>query len=1138
MPTNLLQPPPRRARRGQTLAEFALTLPVLLVLMFGIIEFGRIFQAWVTIQNAARTAARFAVTGDYDRTVFSNPDTKSWAPWTTSAYNTGMPPGAPTQADGVISPDGVPCSPSGTTVSFKSPPDIQPAAGGDAFWFTGSAADVSGRPGLDGRAFASHWNGINCNPAKDEDKWLQSDMLRLVSVVRAGRNGAGGLAVAPWMRIPGTGINTEPGGDASTRPGWFHVYVCSSRPAITDTSTNPLRYKSDVSYVNGTGGAYGFQANNIRLCTINEVVKPDNTHDMNAVADYTSLSDRRGVDQYDPGGPGDFVEIVVYFNHPLITPLGLGRDDGTGAYIQLQARRVMINEAFRTARVLELPGQGYATWTPSPVLPTSSPTSTFTRTPIPDTATFTSTPTSTGTLTPTNTPVCASLSLVGNPILTGPNLQVKIQNNNPGPVFITSVSIGWTVLPSYPNIYPSSMQIVGQGTPHWVYDGFSARPNQNTVFDASYSGWINGSAPSYTNRAIPGTNGGTGPGPQTTWQATFVNGPPNLSTIYSMYDFSRIQITVNWPNGGPCVLQTGLSTPTTTATQPPETCPTQAGDPAGTSSYYSLSFLTFQTFGVVQLQLQNNDPRGGSARPVSINGFKLVWRQYFTGMTLDRLGAGGATANSINTVNVWQESPGDSGVSNQVAPPPPDRRFTARSTADASWKTSPSFAPGSATSLWYDFGGTNGNLQSDYAGIVFLSDFNGSYVTLNNGCKVYLPNATPPPDTATPTLTVTSTFTPTQPPSGSLLREYYGAIGSGTSVSNLTSSTKYVNDTPDSCTFPTSFEAPTDIADNYGTRMRGYLLVPTTATYYFWIASDDSSQLYLSTDNTAANKQAIANVNGYTSSRQWNKYSSQQSVGITLQGGGTYYIEALQKEGSGGDNLAVAWWASAGPVNFGVGSVSVSYTYAQVIAGTYLAPINRTGCNLPTNTPSQTLSPTPSNTLSPTNTYTPSNTRTPTNTYTPSRTYTPSNTFTPSNTPTRTNTPTNTFTPSNTFTPTRTFTPSTTYTPSNTPTRTNTPTNTPTVPTNTPTNTPTRTPTVPTNTPTFTKTNTPTVPTSTPTNTSSPTKTFTPSNTPTNTSSPTKTNTPSPTNSPSPTPTNTPTKTFTPTYTFTPKTGE
>ena len=50
-------------RRGQTLAEFAISLPILLLLLFGILEFGRLFQSWVTIQNAARTAARYAITG-------------------------------------------------------------------------------------------------------------------------------------------------------------------------------------------------------------------------------------------------------------------------------------------------------------------------------------------------------------------------------------------------------------------------------------------------------------------------------------------------------------------------------------------------------------------------------------------------------------------------------------------------------------------------------------------------------------------------------------------------------------------------------------------------------------------------------------------------------------------------------------------------------------------------------------------------------------------------------------------------------------------------------------------------------------------------------------------------------------------
>jgi hypothetical protein len=51
---------------GQALVEFALVLPFLVALLFVIIEFGRLLQAWLTVQNAARWGLRFAVTGSYD----------------------------------------------------------------------------------------------------------------------------------------------------------------------------------------------------------------------------------------------------------------------------------------------------------------------------------------------------------------------------------------------------------------------------------------------------------------------------------------------------------------------------------------------------------------------------------------------------------------------------------------------------------------------------------------------------------------------------------------------------------------------------------------------------------------------------------------------------------------------------------------------------------------------------------------------------------------------------------------------------------------------------------------------------------------------------------------------------------------
>jgi Flp pilus assembly protein TadG len=53
----------RRSRRsrGQALAEFALALPILLLLFFAILDLGRAVYAVHTISNAARTGARVAI---------------------------------------------------------------------------------------------------------------------------------------------------------------------------------------------------------------------------------------------------------------------------------------------------------------------------------------------------------------------------------------------------------------------------------------------------------------------------------------------------------------------------------------------------------------------------------------------------------------------------------------------------------------------------------------------------------------------------------------------------------------------------------------------------------------------------------------------------------------------------------------------------------------------------------------------------------------------------------------------------------------------------------------------------------------------------------------------------------------------
>lgn len=52
----------RRPRsRGQALAEFALTLPIFLILVFGMLDVGRAVYTYNTLTNAAREGARFAI---------------------------------------------------------------------------------------------------------------------------------------------------------------------------------------------------------------------------------------------------------------------------------------------------------------------------------------------------------------------------------------------------------------------------------------------------------------------------------------------------------------------------------------------------------------------------------------------------------------------------------------------------------------------------------------------------------------------------------------------------------------------------------------------------------------------------------------------------------------------------------------------------------------------------------------------------------------------------------------------------------------------------------------------------------------------------------------------------------------------
>ncbi|MBV9658942.1 MAG: DUF1800 family protein [Verrucomicrobia bacterium] len=142
-----------------------------------------------------------------------------------------------------------------------------------------------------------------------------------------------------------------------------------------------------------------------------------------------------------------------------------------------------------------------------------------------------------------------------------------------------------------------------------------------------------------------------------------------------------------------------------------------------------------------------------------------------------------------------------------------------------------------------------------------------------------------------------------RPTSGQVLQEIWTGLAYGeVSLIPVTAS-------PVSSRLLTTLENPktAPLGNNYGTRIRGYLNAPTTGNYTFWIASDDQSELWISTDRDPANLVKRAYVLTYTGSRQWTKEANQQSKLIALTAGKKYYFEVLQANGSGGENLAVGW---------------------------------------------------------------------------------------------------------------------------------------------------------------------------------------------------------------------------------------
>jgi len=740
--------------RGQTLAEFGLTLPILLILVFGIIEFGRIFQAWVTLQNSAREATRLATTGTYN--------TDRYQLLTETDYRNGDLAN-PLDMD-IVEQDLVPCvvdDRRGNLITYRPDP-------------LDNLYEVQVYEGDIESLYATWYSGEDCDPTNDEHQERRKDIARILSIQDEARRAAAGISLEPSriseaLQRPGPAyenIRTYLMGlwdrpmERSDRQGWFDVMMCSSRQLYNQQSgtlsqnvqTNRFVTVLDAEDVAGDIDlAPAIAMYDEPLCIMNEIQPAD-----------TNATRNEGIRWLDPGAPGDRITLVVTFNHPLITPIR-----GASNMIQMEARRTGVNESFRASRALNAvqgsaPGAGdIDTPTPLPDTPTPLPT---------DTATPRPTMTYTPSVEPSPTPgpfECQAIT-VTNVSFFRDSFFIEIENLNALDTELERVDLRWRVREEtgFPDRYLAGMLLNAEF--HWLGQerggtgvnrqidtgGFVDDPEDNNDdFDLFVS----------SDRRIAGR------GAITLWEGLMLNAGGNLSAVFNMWDFggSVFYFTNFTPEGlpsGSCPITLELPVepdPTDIPPVPPGATDTYTPDCA--SSQVRVEWGGFDTFGVVRLTVINNRPNAeADLRDLTINWPTPASLGLSPGiLTLDRITVGGNNPDDPISVPVWvSNSGGDTNPTTTLG----EGTFTPYT-----------FPPLTTTNMYLDFGGTGTDLRSGFGILPYM--FNGT--TFDIGCgshggtggsggggdqgSIFLSTSIPPPPTNTPR--ATNTPGPTRTPS-------------------------------------------------------------------------------------------------------------------------------------------------------------------------------------------------------------------------------------------------------------------------------------------------------------------------------------------------------------------------------------
>ncbi len=316
-----------RRKSAQSFVEFALALPILLLLIFGTIEFGRLLQAWLALENGARFGVRYAVTGTFNPTYCGTVGANLYAS-------------------------------DGTTL-------------------------LSTLDAADGNVDCTITKDNDANNYQDDSNRLQ-DAARLPSIRDAALAGATGIAWDNAAGVSGdylaylagayTNGNISGGNRVTTQlgnpsiQGFFAITTCSNH--VDPNTGDFFQLNANPSYYNG-------------------IAQKDYQYPVFCQQAQPPASNVVGY-QDDAGGPGDRVHVILTYRHTLITPFLsswwptlLLTSEREGVVEKFRTSRVtgMTGDITYAATWTPIPSPtGAATYTDTPTI---TPTPTATNSPTP-----------------------------------------------------------------------------------------------------------------------------------------------------------------------------------------------------------------------------------------------------------------------------------------------------------------------------------------------------------------------------------------------------------------------------------------------------------------------------------------------------------------------------------------------------------------------------------------------------------------------------------------------------------------------------------------------------------------------------------------------------------------------------------